>query len=120
METFERRALLTCAPNPAVHRDYIVSLTGQLPGIAVKIHYVPDREIIIRDSLTRYLEAIDRLGWSGIERIGVTVMEDFFDVSIARWTMVSLQQTEADTTIEFMAEDRQPNWNNTRLLERLR
>tara|TARA_R110002110_G_scaffold3420_4_gene17334 strand:- start:4141 stop:4503 length:363 start_codon:yes stop_codon:yes gene_type:complete len=120
METFERRALLACAPNPAAHRDYIVSLTGQLPAIAVKIHYVPDREIIIRESLTRYLDAIHRIGWSEIERIGVTVMEDFFDVSIARWTLVTLQQTDGDTTIEFMAEDRQPDWNNTRLLERLR
>tara|TARA_E500000305_G_C3937440_1_gene195807 strand:+ start:143 stop:505 length:363 start_codon:yes stop_codon:yes gene_type:complete len=120
METFERRALLACAPNPAVHRDYIVSLTGQLPGITVKIHYVPDREIIMRDSLIRYLQAIERLDWTGIESIGVTVMEDFFDVSIARWTMVTLQQTDDDAAIEFMAEDRQPNWNNTRLLERLR
>ncbi|MEQ8707434.1 MAG: hypothetical protein RIC36_00475 [Rhodospirillales bacterium] len=120
METFERRALLACGPNPAVHRDYIVSLTGHLPTITVKIHYVPDREIITRESLTRYLEALRELDCSGIEHIGVTIMEDFFDVSIARWTLVTLQQTDGDTTIEFMAEDRQPNWNNTRLLERLR
>jgi hypothetical protein len=120
MEAFERRALLETEPNPVAHRDYVVTLQGRVGGIDVELRYVPDRDIVTRPALTRYLGHMAELDWQGIEHLGVTLTEDFFDVSIARWVEVLLRSEDEDgSRHEFLAEERQPAWNNTRLLDRI-
>lgn len=120
MEAFERRALLETEPNPVAHRDYVVTLHGRVGATRVELRYVPDRDIVTRPALACYLEAMAGLDWRGIEHLGVTLTEDFFDVAIARWVEVVLcSEDEEGSRIEFMAEERQPAWNNPRLLDRI-
>lgn len=120
MEAFERRALLETEPNPVAHRDYVVTLHGRVGATDVELRYVPDRDIVTRPALTRYLDSMAGLDWRGIEDLGVTVTEDFFDVAIARWVEVILRSEDEDgSRIEFLAEERQPAWNNPRLLDRI-
>lgn len=120
MEAFERRALLETEPNPVAHRDYVVTLHGRVGDIMVELRYVPDRDIVTRAALSRYLDAMAGLDWRGIEDLGVTLTEDFFDVAIARWVEVILRSDDKDgSRINFLAEERQPAWNNPRLLDRI-
>jgi hypothetical protein len=119
MEPWERRNLLETTPAPVTGRDYAVTLRGSVNGYDVTIRYVPYRELVTPDALAVYLEMVGKLDLTGIEPVGVTIIEDFFDVSVARWTEVRLTGNDGKQKQDFLAEERQPGWKNDRLLERL-
>lgn len=128
MDLMERRALLAVSDNPDKKIDYLVTLSGHLPGgggasQVVEIRYVPDRFIMESESLGRYLEALSNMKWDAPEDLAVTVLTDINNEVVARWAQVSVSVPEmqhlAVDTHAVVIEDRQPGWDNPGLLGRL-
>lgn len=128
MDLMERRALLHIGENPGRNFDYLITLSGHLPGGGgalqmIEVRYVPDKTIIDPGSMNVYLEALATERWSTPEDLAVTVLTDLNNQVIARWVQVSVSipelQHSAVDTHAVVIEDRQPTWDNQALLNRL-
>ncbi|HEY9080900.1 hypothetical protein [Magnetovibrio sp.] len=128
MDLNERRALLAVDNNLDRKLDYLVTLSGHLPGGGgarqlVNVRYVPDKLILQARSFGAYLEALAETPWNNPEDLAVTVLTDINNEVIARWVQVSINvpelQHHAVDTHAVLIEDRQPGWDNPALLGRL-
>ena len=128
MDLNERRALLAVDNNLDRKLDYLVTLSGHLPGGGgarqlVNVRYVPDKLILQARSFGAYLEALAETSWNNPEDLAVTVLTDINNEVIARWVQVSINvpelQHHAVDTHAVLIEDRQPGWDNPALLGRL-
>ncbi len=128
MDLSERRALLETCDNPDKNIDYLVTLSGHLPGGGDKRHlievrYVPDRLILDVRAFGGYLEALSSIEWQTAEDLAVTVLTDINNQIICRWVQVDVNvpelQHHAVDTHGVVLQDRQPNWDNAALLNRL-
>lgn len=129
MTPFERRSLLSTAPNPDPKSDYLVTIEASFllrlrTEITVTLRFVPDRDILASDSLDTYLARLSETDLPGLEAIATTVLTDVNDRLVPKWV-----QVEAATVIDqavgvhrhaVLAEDRQPRWDNPALLSRLK
>lgn len=130
MDVLTRRSNLDTRANPGQRLDYISELEGQVSqsGLAgpvqVAIRYVPDRLIVEPGSFGRYLGALGGVTWQSLEELGVTVLEDLNNETVARWVQVTVTgASELHSGIHghtVLLEDRQPKWDNQALLSRLR
>jgi len=129
MDRLRRRALLDTAPNPDSSIDYVTGVEGSFgfdddgTRASVILRYVPDRLILKRDTVEDYLSALESSQWETIEEVAVTLLGDLRNELIARWLQVTVKME-----LPYLArvgrqgitmEDRQPNWSNDALLERL-
>ena len=124
-----RRQLLLHDANPSGRIDYVVSLSGPIPGdtppfpARLSLRYVPDRLILRPDCLKAYLAALRGMEWSALEALAVTVMDDFNNELVPRWILVAIHhdadRVPAIDRHAIVLEDRQPRWDNRRLLDRL-
>lgn len=113
----DRRALLSALPNPAPGRDYLVTLDGLLAsGEAVRLRYVPDREIVARDGFRRYLGLIGTLSWASLEALGAAVLDDASNAVVPRWLRVEVWDAAEGVAHRVRLEDRQPRWRNDGLI----
>ncbi|MEG3618283.1 hypothetical protein V5T82_07465 [Magnetovibrio sp. PR-2] len=128
MDLMERRRHLKVGPNPDRKLDYLITLEGHLPNSggarqAVQVRYVPDKNILDVKSFGAYLEALSTIVWPSPEELAVTVITDINNELIARWVQVTVNapdlQHHAIETHGVVLEDRQPDWDNPMLLNRL-
>ncbi|MFH1805552.1 MAG: hypothetical protein ABID63_11765 [Pseudomonadota bacterium] len=129
LEIFQRRNLLLTEGNPGSGLDYVVTLQGTLKGSSVvfparlTLRYVPDRLILRPDCLGAYFAEIETIVFDNFETAAVMLMEDFNNELVPRWINLRIDKQTADNKSvahhEAALEDRQPKWNNPRLLERL-
>lgn len=128
MDLMERRGLLVVCDNPDKKFDYLVTLSGHLPGGGggrqlVELRYVPDKHILDGRSFGTYLEALSAEVWDSPEDLAVTVITDINNEVISRWVQVGVNipelQHHAVDTHGVVIEDRQPGWDNPGLLGRL-
>lgn len=127
MDLMERRKLLAVEANPDRKLDYLVTLTGHLPGHnsrqVVELRYVPDKFVLASRSFGTYLEALAQEVWHNPEDLAVTVLTDINNEVITRWIQVQVNvpelQHHAVDTHGVVIEDRQPGWDNPALMARL-
>lgn len=111
-----RRARLKTEPNPARKFDYLVGLTHGLDdGTRVEVRYVPDKRVLTEGAFADYVTAIGRDGAATIEAAAATLLDDLNNELVPRWIAVSV----ARGGHRVLCEDRQPNWDNPSLLDRL-
>lgn len=130
MDPEQRRRHLMTKPNPSAARDYVAGLQGAVqafglgPPTRVSIHYVPDRRIVEPAAFGRYLETLSAAEWDSLEQLATTVIGDFANELVARWTRVVVTSPEGAYAgvgaHEVAVEDRQPNWDNAELLSRVK
>lgn len=128
-----RRALLDTFPNPSGRLDYVVTLSGMLarsdgttvPHLpaAMTLRYIPDRLVLDPDCLPRYLDEISSTDWDSVEAMAITLLDDLNNELVPRWINVAVRRhpdaTEPLEHHEVVVEDRQPRWENRRLLDRM-
>ena len=128
MDLMERRAHLKIQPNPDRKLDYLITLEGHLPSTtstrqSVEVRYVPDKNIMDVKAFGAYLEALASIDWPSPEELAVTVITDINNELIARWVQVTVNAPDllhhAIETHGVVLEDRQPDWDNPMLLNRL-
>lgn len=131
----ERRGLLTTRDNPSAKLDYLVTVTTTIAAtltamgkpnedplaatVAVKLRYVPDRMLLARASLDSYLDGLLARPWPDLESLGVVAMEDLNSELIPRWLHLTLTTMIGGGEHAVTLEDRQPRWDNAKLLQRL-
>lgn len=118
-DRLDRRALLAGEANPAPRHDYVVELTGRVGGgcpATVRLRYVPDRLILVAAGWGRYLAALD--DFPSLEQLAAIISEDLGNELVPRWSQIALASEDAGHAV--LLEDRQPTWDNPRLLARLR
>lgn len=110
------RELLSVTPSPDPRHDYLVTLSGAVGGAEgdgaiaggrVSISMVPDRLVVVPDSLVDYLAALD--GSETTEALALRVLDDMLNELVPRWIEVIVTR---DTPLrhEVRVEDRQPDW----------
>lgn len=131
----ERRGLLTTRDNPSAKLDYLVTVTTAITttltamgkpdddplaaAVAVRLRYVPDRMLLARASLDTYFGRLASRPWPDLESLGVVAMEDLNSELIPRWLHLTLAITIGGGEHAVTLEDRQPRWDNAKLLQRL-
>ena len=127
-EVVERRSRLATTANPDARHDYVVSLTAELqigglgPAVSATLRYVPDRHVLQTPALASYVAAIEAMSWPSLETLATTVLADLNNELIPRWIHVRLATVGDDGAgirHDVDIEDRQPSWDNERLIARL-
>jgi hypothetical protein len=123
-----RRHLVATLPNPDPGSDYVVRFDvettpsfalGPLKFIA---RYVPDRLLLDPSCLSDYLHALTQPDWPSLEALAVAMRDDISNEVIPRWIEILVSPSDASLKIarhSVLVEDRQPQWDNPRLLARL-
>lgn len=130
MDIKDRRRFLITDRNPDVRLDYLITIAGHMAihndvdCSIISLRYVPDKVIMQPASFGHYLDALSTLGWDGLEEAAAAVLNDVNNEIIARWLQVRIsaprQVHPGIDAHEVLLEDRQPNWDNVRLLSRLK
>lgn len=127
----DRRALLIGTDNPQTELDYVVTLGATLAvrltarppeRIAVIVRYVPDRQLIDRQSFTAYLQAIEAQSHDTLESMALGLLNDLNNEIVPRLVQVRasvLSETESLVEESVWLEDKQPRWSNAVLQARL-
>ncbi|WNJ99145.1 hypothetical protein L2D14_14890 [Thalassospiraceae bacterium LMO-JJ14] len=114
-----RRDLLLTTPAPQPRHDAVVILENSLKDAHLRLRYVPDRDVLQPESLGRYVDAIRAMTFASFEETAQTILEDINDQVIPCWLEVTLSRGGTDMHHEVRIEDRQPNWKDRGLLDRL-
>jgi len=114
-----RRALLRTAPAPQPRHDAVVILEHDGLGAALRLRYVPDRDVLVPESLAEYVRTLSDMTFASFEETAQTILEDINDQVIPSWVEVTLRQTADGMHHEVRIEDRQPGWHDRGLLDRL-
>lgn len=119
MDRLSRRNLLVPRPDPAVRQDYLVTLEGKVSGrwaAAVELRFVPDRLVLESGSFGAYLDAMGGLAWDSLEALAAAIQDDLRNELVPRWLLLAVEAGGH----QVLFEDRQPKWDNPRLLARLK
>lgn len=125
-ETALRRETLTGRTNPRARSDYVIQLKASrsIPKLSAtvefRVRYIPDQSIIAPETFDGYLAHLGTGDFDSVEQVAACVLDDINNQIVPRWVQV----TTVDSTLSFgahsvMIEDRQPNWDNPSLLDRL-
>lgn len=114
-----RRELVKSTPAPHPRHDAIVTLSKSFEGKTLRLRYVPDRDVMIPDSLNAYLHEIICLNLENLELVSQTILEDINDQIIPSWIEVVVSEQVDGFTHQVQIEDRQPHWKDRGLLDRL-
>lgn len=115
----DRRDLLKISPAPHPRHDAVVTHRAEMNNTAMRLRYVPDRDILNPDSLAIYLDAIWGNTNPSLEETAQTILEDINDQVIPSWLEITLSRRTKDTEHDVQIEDRQPHWKDRGLLDRL-
>lgn len=129
LEIFERRNLIRTAPNPGKKLDYVVTIHKTVSGSSplfpaeLVLRYVPDKLVVIPESLETYFQEVSEISFENFENAAVLLLDDFNNELVPRWICLHLEKKDTSQDhIQFhqaTIEDHQPKWHNERLLERL-
>lgn len=123
-----RRHLVAIVPNPDPGSDYVVRFDVETtPSFALGplkfiVRYVPDRSLLDPSCLSDYLHALTQPNWPSLEALAVAMRDDISNEVIPRWIEILVSPSDASLEIarhSVLVEDRQPQWDNPRLLARL-
>ncbi|MBY6265747.1 hypothetical protein EI613_28085 [Azospirillum sp. 412522] len=117
-----RRERLSTRPSPDARHDFLVELRGEpLPGVRLTLRLVPDLLVPEPASVTAYLAEFTGVdGFAGgLETLAVAILDDVNNELVPRWVEVTVE-SEEPLPHRVVIEDRQPTWDNPRLMERLR
>ena len=122
-----RQSSLDPAPNPAPQLDYLCRLTGALTNgggtLEISVAYVPDRGVLTELGFAAYLATLADAPET-MEALAVIVTDDLNNELVPRWVQVRIRrltdQEESPIGASVLVEDRQPNWSNPELLNRMR
>ena len=118
----QRRACLQTVANPAIGRDRIAILSGELPAsgllaggpIHIDLRYIADRDIIAATALAHYFQAAARnlaKPWR--------VMRIWFSTTLTTiGAALDLLRLKGNGH-QVIQQDRQPGWNDPGLLTNL-
>lgn len=121
-------SLLTGRSNPRTSLDYIVALTGKLESAhqSIRLRYVPDKLLIDSASFAEYLAFLDGDGPAAPEHVALTLLDEMNNEIVPRWVQIAVTGGKDDSEIgnetpseTIFVEDRQPNWENSDILDRL-
>ena len=130
MDIHTRRDLLETSVNPDKRLDYVVTLQGSISTdinehrpATVRLRYVPDALILLPPAFLNYLNTLGPLNWLSLEQLANTILDDFNNEVIPRWVQLNVtailgEDMEGEHSI--VLEDRQPAWENERLVSRLK
>ncbi|WP_138379772.1 hypothetical protein [Luteithermobacter gelatinilyticus] len=123
------KKLLISHNNPDKRRDYVISLrkivTFNHNSYVFTLRYVPDKLILQHGAFDDYLEQCQILGqlpeWTTPEGLALHVLEDIMDEIVPKWVGLSIVRKGEDGGLEvkIAVEDRQPQWHDEALLQRL-
>ncbi|PWC85229.1 hypothetical protein TSH100_16090 [Azospirillum sp. TSH100] len=120
-----RRERLSTRPSPDARHDFLVELNGQpLPGVRLTLRLVPDLLVPEPASVVAYLAEFAGFGGTGgsaggLEALAVAILDDLNNELVPRWVEVAVE-SDVPLPHRVVIEDRQPTWDNPRLLGRLR
>lgn len=116
-----RRALLCTANNPEPGLDYLVTMRVPLStGADVEVRYVPDRQVLVPESLPAYMDAVVASNPATVEAVAALILGDLLNEALPRWARVSVTPpAHGNVTQVVVMEDRRPGWDNPALLARL-
>lgn len=115
----KRRDVLETLPAPHPRHDAVVVMENDCMGATLRLRYVPDRDVLKPESLSRYVGTLAKLPFTSLEETAQTILEDINDQVIPNWIEVTLCRSGSDMRHEVRVEDRQPNWKERGLLDRL-
>ena len=127
-ERIRRQSAIATTPNPIPQTDYLCHLSGKLTSsggqtITVELRYVPDKWILLPAALADYLHALSPPDREALELTASLVIDDLNNQLVARWLQIVLigpPEAGADITAHrILLEDRQPQWDNPALLQRI-
>ncbi len=126
----EEKDILPSSENPYRNKTYIVSITQEIAlnqkTYLFGLRYVPDKLILGHDGLADYLKQRLTHKTTKAENLpphilAHDILEDITNHIIPKWIEINLVDEENNhgQNISVTIEDRQPNWENDALLERL-
>lgn len=125
-----RRRHLAVRANPSPGIDYVISYEGRLDSTspvgeaALELRYVPDRLVLEERAFAAYLSVLSGEEFGALEEAAAILLDDLNNELVARWLHLSLSvETAKGATVRshhVALEDRQPGWENSELMERLR
>lgn len=105
------RNLLSVSASPDPRHDYLVTFGGGIgpdgSGGHIAIRMVPDRHVLVPESLARYLAALD--GARSAEALALGVLDDLLNELVPRWIEVVVSR-DVPLHHEVRVDDRQPDW----------
>ncbi len=122
MDSENRRDLLAVTAHSATGPEMTVRLSGpcalgapSFQGLTLAVTYVPDKLLLVPVGFTRYLAALGRQPWTGLEALVAAIIEDLNNELVPRWLRVTASVPAATLGLEHQvaAEDRQPRWQGT-------
>lgn len=123
-----RQSGIATTPNPIPQTDYLCHLSGKLTSeggqtTQLDLRYVPDKWILLPSALSDYLHSLSPSDGEALELTAQLVIDDLNNQLVARWlqiVMVGPREAGADITAHrILLEDRQPQWDNPALLQRI-
>lgn len=119
----DRQARLKYHGNPRSNLDYIVMLEGRIAhdGHHIRLTYVPDKLLLAAESFEAYMDAFGAATPTMIELLAFEILDDINNEIVPRWVQVVIT-TRHDAGARpqtVIVEDRQPNWDNPRLLAQM-
>ena len=114
-----RRDILKHKPAPHPRHDAVVTHRARMEDIEMRLRYIPDRDILMPNSLSDYLKAVEHGAEISLEEMAQTILEDINDQVIPSWLEITLHRSSGHTKHDVRIEDRQPHWQDRGLLDRL-
>lgn len=111
-----RRSLIKTHVNPNQAHDYLSDLMLEQASLSVAIRYVPDKHLVQLGDLEEYFASLFATPNPLLETLAGTLLDDFNNELIPRWIQITLSHTNHH---RVTLEDRQPNWDNPYLINRL-
>jgi len=129
MDIMQRRKHLKVHDTPDRNLEFVSTLSARFRSdyfgdtVILHVRYVADRQVLDGDSFYEYLKNLETIHWATPETVTATVLNDCFDVLVARWMEVIIDAGSDPKSANFFhhikVEDRQPGWDNSQLLSRL-
>lgn len=116
-----RLALLQHRSNPRADIDYVVAFDGRTADgcCLVQLTFVPDKLLLEAGAFDAYLAGFDADAASAVEPLALDILDDINNEIVPRWVRVVVSMPRDGSTARMhkvIAEDRQPNWDNPRIL----
>lgn len=114
-------SLLKSRANPRIGLDYIVVHAGPLAasGGRVNLRYVPDKLLVDERSLADFLASLAKAGAGAPEVTALAILDELNNEIVPRWVQIAVSGGGGQPAQTVIVEDRQPNWENPGLLDRL-
>ncbi|BAI73816.1 hypothetical protein AZL_a02850 (plasmid) [Azospirillum sp. B510] len=114
-----RRERLSTRASPDARHDFLVELRGEpLPEVRLTVLLVPDLLVPEPGGFVAYLAEFAGFA-DGLEALAVAILDDLNNELVPRWVEVAVE-SDAPLPHRVVIEDRQPSWDNPKLMGRLR